>query len=297
MKNLLFEVGICKISLMRRLKSHRLLLTQLQIIVAGSHLISVPCGNNSRFQSFRTPRCLEGSAWEEGKLQTELLDIFLPSVVLFQLGHSFWRLNFPLRDADLHQCNFLQSWQKPNFAAPAPWHSSHRVFFAVFGGPGSHSLNKCSSRKHTGALMWKLECGEISHNVFFWPFALQGCQILKWKNARIFKREKGRTIGVIPEKSRFHIVLVWSKAFRYWTFSYKPNPQRALTTTQWHWGITFHKSSAKTLFKKIFFSFPFPKPGKVLWSHHITTSKAEKDQKSKQKTQNQNNTKPQQSHK
>lgn len=86
---------MCKSSLMRRLKSHRLLLTQLQIVVAESHLI---------LQSFLFPvETAPGfiplghhTACEEGKLQTELLDMFLASVVLFQLGHSFWSLHFSL---------------------------------------------------------------------------------------------------------------------------------------------------------------------------------------------------------
>lgn len=157
----------------------QLLLTQLQIIVAGSHLIlsviSVPCGNNCRFQSLGTPRCLEGSPWEEGKLQTELLDIFLASVVLFQLGHSFWRFNFPSRDADLHQCNLLQSWQKLNFAAPAPWHGSPRVFFGVFEGAGSHSLSSAApantKSKGLSCETWMLR--DFSQCVFLTPRSLR----------------------------------------------------------------------------------------------------------------------------
>lgn len=257
MKSLLFQVGMCKTSLMKRLKTHRLLLTRLQTTVTGSHLtlpvISDPYVNNSTLPwgiSLRGRGTASAANWATGHIFG--ICWLVPAWTLILEPY------FPLRDADLHQCNFLQTWQNPNFAAPAPWHGSHRVFFGVFEGPGSHSLSKGSFRKHTEqwALMWKLllERWEISHNVFFWPCTLRSCQILKWKSARIFKREKGRTIGLIPEKSRFHTdKMVWSKAFIYWTFSYKPNPQWSLTTTQWHWGTRFHKSFAKTLKKKIFF--------------------------------------------
>lgn len=137
-------------------------ITQAAAHSAPGHCGWVPfdssSGNNSRFQSFGTPHCLQGSAWEERKLQIELLDIFLASVVLFQLGHSFWRLNFPLRDADLHQCNFLQSWQKLNFAAPAPWHGSHRVFFAGLLEGQALTASTSAAPENTQskwALMWK----------------------------------------------------------------------------------------------------------------------------------------------
>lgn len=290
MKSLLFQVGMCKTSLMKRLKTHRLLLTQLQLTVAGSSLtlpvISVPYVNNSTLPwgiSLRGRGTASAANWATGHIFG--ICWLVPAWTLI------FETYFPLRDADLHQRNFLQTWQNPNFTAPAPWHGSHRVFFGVFEGPGSHSLSKCSFRKHMEqwALMWKLllECWEISHNVFFWPCTLRSCQILKWKNAIIFKREKGRTIGLIPEKSRFHAdKMVWSKAFRYWTFSYN----------QTHSGLwpqpsdieepDFTRALLKLCNKKK--TFFFLSINLTRFYDLITLQLKKK--KSKQKTQNQNNT-------
>lgn len=193
MKNLLFQVGMCKTSLMKRLKTHRLLLTRLQITVAGSHLtlpgISVPYVNNSTLPwgiSLRGRGTASAANWATGHIFG--ICWLVPAWTLILEPY------FPLRDADLHQCNFLQTWQNPNFAAPAPWHGSHRVFFGVFEGPGSHSLSKCSFRKHTEqwALMWKLllERWEISHNVVFLTLHSQELSDFKVEECQNFQKGK-----------------------------------------------------------------------------------------------------------
>lgn len=100
---------------------------------------------------------------------------------------------------------FLNTWQNPNFAAPALWPLFRGALVYWKDQPLQARLRKThgamGSRENSNTeLIW-----EVSHNLFFRPFELKSCQILEMKEEerqkRLFKRVKGRTISLSPEKS------------------------------------------------------------------------------------------------
>lgn len=192
MKNLLFQVRMCKTSLMRRLKSHRLLLTQLRVIVAGSHLI-FPVETTPGFNllghhmAFRDQPERKGNSklsywtyfWHLlscSSLDTHFGDLIFPwetpisiSAIFSKVGRS-WILQHLLLGTALTEFSLLGFWR------------------ARLSQPQQVQLQK--THRANGLSCEKLESWEISHNVFFLTLRSQGLSDFKVEKRQDFQKGK-----------------------------------------------------------------------------------------------------------
>lgn len=174
-------------------------------------------------QSSSIPCCLSG--WDRGGEGSAAHRATRDTFGICALDSAWTPIleaSFPLRHRDLSAILFLKAWQNPNIAAPALGHLFHRAFCGAFEGRGSHSLSKHRFGKHTvqWAITWK---PVLEHWVDLRDFT-QSVSLTLWsqdfreergrKPEENFKRVKGRTIGLTPEKSRFHTdtQFVWNEA-------------------------------------------------------------------------------------